>query len=195
MKYKSKKFRDCNFSGNLKIYKRVTFFHFSKPRFFRKKKKKKKRKWFSFPLYQDQKRIAEYISIYKNIHICMYVCMYICSYVRTYMNQHTQRVRDVLRRDDSVGTIRDWATFGQPERVPRARSQKRTGPDLGKFFTDRSTRSRDSNGEEERRWEAKVVRTAIVTGRKTSKMNSLKKKKKRCRNSGNKNRVRTRGNI
>lgn len=62
--------------------------------------------------------------------------------------------------------------------MPRARSQKRTGPDLGKFFTDRSARSRDSNGEEERRWEAKVVRTAIVTGR-NKQNDSLEKKKKK----------------
>lgn len=103
----------------------------------------------------------------------MYVCMYICSYVRTYMNQHTQRVRDV--REVSFG-----ATI-LPERYAIERlldnQNECLGPDPRRgrvqiwenFFAGRSTRSRDSSDEEERRWEAKVVRTAIVTGRKKIK--------------------------
>lgn len=93
--------------------------------------------------------------------------------------------------------MRNRATFGQPERVPRVRSHQRTGPDLGKFFADRSTRLGNSSGEEERRQEVKVARTAIVTGRNKQKdrLNKTKLQQKSSRNSGNKNRVETRGNI
>jgi len=94
----------------------------------------------------------------------MYVCMFVCTYIHEPTRNAYETCERVLQRDDPAGTMRDRATFGQPERVPRVRSQWRTGPDLGKFFAGRSTRLGNSSGEEERRQEAKVARTAIVTG-------------------------------
>lgn len=61
----------------------------------------------------------------------MYVCMFVCTYIHEPTHATCERV---LQRDDSAGTLRDRATFGQPERVPRVRSQLEDGPRFGKIL-------------------------------------------------------------
>lgn len=122
----AKLFEIVNFRGISKFkWNRRLFSIFRNRETFLPKDKKKESDSRFLCTRTKRKLIAEYISIYKNIHICMYVCMYVRMYVHTWTNTRNayETCERVLQRDDPAGTMRDRATFGQPERVPRVRSQ------------------------------------------------------------------------